>query len=38
VWVTPALAPRLTGHKVLRAARGWAPKPSDHVPVIVDIG
>ncbi|MFN8720854.1 MAG: exodeoxyribonuclease III [Rhodospirillales bacterium] len=38
VWVTPALAHALKGHKVLRAARGWAPKPSDHVPVIVDIG
>jgi exodeoxyribonuclease-3 len=37
VWVTPALAPRLKGHKIVRAARGWTPKPSDHVPVIVDI-
>ena len=36
VWVTPALAPRLAGAEVLRAARGW-PRPSDHAPVIVDL-
>ena len=34
VWVTPALADRLRGAEVLRAARGW-PQPSDHVPVTV---
>ncbi len=33
VWVTPALAPALTGIEVLADARGWE-KPSDHVPVI----
>ncbi len=38
VWVTPPLAPALRGAHVLRAARGWDPKPSDHVPVIVDVG
>jgi exodeoxyribonuclease-3 len=37
VWVTPDLAPSLKGMKVIRSARGWEPKPSDHVPVIVDI-
>ena len=37
VWVTPPLAPALTGYTVLRAARGWEPKPSDHVPVLVDV-
>ncbi|WP_029010778.1 exodeoxyribonuclease III [Azospirillum halopraeferens] len=37
VWVTPPLTSALTGYKVLREARGWEPKPSDHVPVLVDI-
>lgn len=37
IWVTPPLKPALTGIKVLRDARGWEPKPSDHVPVIVDL-
>ncbi|MFC7332565.1 exodeoxyribonuclease III [Rhodocista pekingensis] len=36
VWVTPPLAPALAGTTVLREARGWEPKPSDHVPVLVD--
>ncbi len=36
IWATPALAPQLVGACVLREARGW-PKPSDHVPVAVDI-
>ncbi len=36
VWVTPQLAPSLTGAIVLREARGWD-QPSDHVPVAVDI-
>lgn len=38
VWVTPGLAPSLKKAQILREARGWEPKPSDHVPVIVDIG
>ena len=38
IWVTPDMAPALKGMKVIREARGWEPKPSDHVPVIVDIG
>lgn len=37
VWVTPPLKDRLRGQRVLREARGWEPKPSDHVPVIVDL-
>lgn len=37
IWVTPPLAPRLKGAQVLRAARGWDPKPSDHAPVMVDL-
>jgi exodeoxyribonuclease-3 len=36
VWVTPPLVESLRGAEVLRAVRGWE-KPSDHVPVIVDI-
>lgn len=36
IWVTPALTPNLTAASILREARGWD-KPSDHVPVIVDI-
>jgi exodeoxyribonuclease-3 len=34
--VTPALARRLAGVRVVREARGWA-RPSDHVPVILDL-
>lgn len=37
VWLTPPLAGALHGCSILRAARGWEPKPSDHVPVIVDL-
>lgn len=36
IWVSPNLADRLTGASVVREARGWD-KPSDHVPVIVDM-
>lgn len=36
IWVTPPLEASLKGIKVLREARGWEPKPSDHVPVLVD--
>jgi len=36
VWVTPPLGGALAGAEVLRAARGWD-RPSDHVPVIVDL-
>ena len=37
IWVTDPLKPRLRAAQVLREARGWEPKPSDHVPVIVDL-
>lgn len=36
VWTSPDLDGALTGASVLREARGWE-KPSDHVPVIVDL-
>ena len=32
IWVSPALAERVSAVKVLKASRGWA-RPSDHVPV-----
>ncbi len=35
-WATAPLAPRITAHEVFRETRTWE-KPSDHVPVIVDI-
>lgn len=37
IWVTPPLKDTLSWHKVVQEARGWEPKPSDHVPVIVDL-
>ncbi|MGE3623377.1 MAG: exodeoxyribonuclease III [Bdellovibrionales bacterium] len=37
IWVTPDLAPALKKADILRPARGWEPKPSDHVPVMIDI-
>lgn len=37
IWVTPNLVPVLRGVHILRAARGWEPKPSDHVPVLLDL-
>jgi exodeoxyribonuclease-3 len=36
IWVSPALADRVSGMSVARAARGWA-RPSDHVPVTATI-
>lgn len=36
VWVTNPLKSRLKSHTVLKEARDWE-KPSDHVPVMVDI-
>lgn len=36
IWVTPDLAPRLTGAAVFTESRGWK-QPSDHVPVLVDV-
>lgn len=37
IWVTPNLASTLKGTQTLREARGWEPKPSDHVPVLLDL-
>jgi exodeoxyribonuclease-3 len=37
IWVTRPLVPALEAAAVLRPARGWLPKPSDHVPVTVDL-
>ncbi len=36
IWVTPTLKKSLAHFEILRPARGWE-RPSDHVPVIVDI-
>ncbi len=37
VWLTPPLAERLRAVRVRREVRGW-PRPSDHAPVVVDLG
>ena len=37
IWVTPDLAPHLRSGHILKAARGWDPKPSDHVPVLIEL-
>lgn len=37
IWVTKPLESRLKSHRILREARGWEPKPSDHVPVILEL-
>lgn len=34
VWVSPALKGKCKSMQVLRDARGWDPKPSDHAPVL----
>jgi exodeoxyribonuclease-3 len=36
IWVTPALAPGLRAASIAREVRAWK-KPSDHVPVVVDL-
>jgi exodeoxyribonuclease-3 len=36
IWLSPALAPALRDAHIRRDARGWE-KPSDHVPVTVDL-
>ena len=35
IWVTPPLVEQITDAQILKAARGWEPKPSDHVPVMI---
>ncbi len=37
IWVTPPLEDSLRACSILRAVRGWEPKPSDHVPVILEL-
>ncbi|WP_417308991.1 exodeoxyribonuclease III [Devosia sp.] len=34
IWTTADIAAHSTGIEILREARGWSEKPSDHVPVI----
>lgn len=34
IWATPQLAGQFQTASILADARGWAPKPSDHVPVM----
>lgn len=36
IWVTKPLVPQLKKATILREVRGWEPKPSDHVPVMVE--
>jgi exodeoxyribonuclease-3 len=36
IWVTDPLVPHLSSHEILSSARDWQ-KPSDHVPVILDL-
>jgi exodeoxyribonuclease-3 len=35
IWSTPDLAERLIDAEIVKPARGWTEKPSDHVPVMV---
>ncbi len=37
IWLTPNLRHRLRAAKILKPSRGWAGKPSDHVPVIIEL-
>jgi exodeoxyribonuclease-3 len=37
IWTTPNLTPALKGFDIHQDARDW-PSPSDHVPVMIDIG
>lgn len=37
IWVTPDLVPQLKAYAIVREARGWLPKPSDHVPVMIEL-
>lgn len=37
IWATPPLLPHLRGTHTLKDARGWEPKPSDHVPVMLEL-
>jgi len=37
IWGTPDIADKTLGAQVIKPARGWSDKPSDHVPVIVTL-
>lgn len=37
IWVTAPLVPAIRKAEILRDIRGWPPKPSDHVPVVVEL-
>jgi len=37
IWITPSLKNNLKNYKIISDARSWKPKPSDHVPVILEI-
>jgi exodeoxyribonuclease-3 len=37
LWATPDIAAHATGAEVIKPARGWTSRPSDHVPVIVEL-
>jgi exodeoxyribonuclease-3 len=36
IWSTPDVATQSSGAEILRDARGWGEKPSDHAPVTVE--
>ena len=38
IWATADVAERTTNAEIIRPARGWSDKPSDHVPVIAYFG
>jgi exodeoxyribonuclease-3 len=38
IWATGDIAALSTGVEILRSARGWSEKPSDHVPVLARFG
>ncbi len=37
IWLSPALKGKCSAMHVLRDARGWEPKPSDHAPVVAEL-
>ena len=37
IWVSPDLKTSLRNYTCLKEARGWAPKPSDHAPIICEL-
>ncbi len=37
IWVTQPLAANVKHAEVIKPARGWEPKPSDHCPVFIDL-